>query len=118
MLNKLSNRPEAEKEEINKGLLLESMSPEQSEEERDNNDDDDKATSESEESGQRPVRKVLVVRPLVWRSEKFTNILQSLDRKYMRKQSGKARLMMIIRKPGRNVDTPGPENLPNWMVNS
>ena len=64
--------PEAEKVEIRRGLVQEAMSPE---------------ISEEKEKGENKI----VTRPLSWRSKRFTNILNSLNRKWLRKCLAKAR---------------------------
>ena len=84
-------RPVAEKVDIRQGLIKEAMSPEASEE--DTVEDNDNSASENENDSPQDRRKI-VTRPLSWRSERFASLLNSLDRKWIRKCSPKARSMM------------------------
>ena len=100
--------PEAEKGEIRRGLVQEAMSPEISEEEDAEHDD---SGSDNEDVGE----KKIVTRPLSWRSERFTNILNSLDRKWLRKCSAKARSLVKKRYVGATLTKQVPDDMPNWM---
>ena len=113
MLNKTTTWPQAVKAEIRNGLNINCMSPEQSEEE----DGGESQQSDSDEDGQESnKRKVIKVRALSWRSERFTNILSSLDRKYLRKIFERARSMMQERRAGETLVRHAPDDLPAWMV--
>jgi hypothetical protein len=115
MLNKSTTWPEAVKAEIRNGLNINCMSPEQSEEE--DGGESQQSDSDSDEEGQESnKRKVIKVRALSWRSERFTNILSSLDRKYLRKISERARSMMQERRAGETLVRHAPDDVPAWMV--
>ena len=105
-------RPVAEKVDIRQGLIKEAMSPEASEE--DTVEDNDNSASENENDSPQDRRKI-VTRPLSWRSERFTCLLNSLDRKWIRKCSAKARSMMKKRYVGAPVAKQAPDHIPNWM---
>ena len=113
MLNKSTTWPKADKVEIRKGLKRCCMSPEQSEEEEDEGSDDSESDEDERHTGK---SKVIRVRPLSWRSDRFTNILKSLDRKYLRKISERARSMIQTRKEGETLEGDAPVDVPAWMV--
>ena len=92
-------------------MQLNCMSPEVSEDE---SEDDEGSSSDQEQSSRK--KKVIKVRPLSWRSERFLNLLQSLDRKFQRKISDRARSMIIDRRVGDTVVQQAPANIPVWMV--
>ena len=75
------------------------MSPEHNEEEQLGND------SNSSHSGDEraAARKVIKVRPLSWRSDRFKAMLESLERKQIRKLSEKARSMLKKRLVGETL---------------
>ena len=85
--------PEAEKVEIRRGLVQEAMSPEISEEK---DAEHDESGSENEDLGEQ----IIVTLPLSWRSERFSNNLNSQDRKWPRKCSAKARSLVKKRYVG------------------
>ena len=90
------------------------MSPEHSEE---NEAEESSSSSESDSEGQpRPKTKVIRVRPLSWRSDRLVNLLNSLDRKHMRKISERARSMMKKRQVGDVLEQRAPDSVPAWMV--
>ena len=60
-------------------------------------------------------KKVIVTSPLSWRSEQFHYILNSLDRKWLRRCSDRSKAMMKNRKIGQAIDVSPPEGLPQWM---
>lgn len=90
------------------------MSPENSEDELAEENESD---SDEEERVSLPARKksVIVVSPLAWRSERFTDILQSLDRKWLRRSTERSRTMMKKKRIGPELDQPAPEGIPLWM---
>ena len=88
------------------------MSPEVSSYETDS---DEERAMGSDDEGKRP-RKVIRTHPFTWRSEEFTNVLQSLDRKIMRKKSEKARAMVLPRQEGDPIDDNPPEGMPSWAI--
>ena len=100
--------PEVEKVEIRRGLVQEAMSPEISDEKDAEHDD---PGSENEDLGEQ----IIVTRPLSWRSEWFTNILNSLNRKWLRKCSAKARSLVKKRYVGATLTKQVPDDMPNWM---
>lgn len=91
------------------------MSPEHSEEE-DEELPSSRSDSESEEEDNEKKRKIIKVAPLSWRSERFTNLLNSLDRKYLRKISEKARSMIKERRTDKTIIREAPDSVPAWMV--
>ena len=84
ILNKSTSWPESEKEEIRCGMTLASMSPEHSEDDERPATQDDASSSDSEEAGQ-VTKKIIKVKRLSWKSDRFSKILDSLDRKHLRK---------------------------------
>lgn len=87
------------------------MSPEHSEEEN-----VEGGSSDSDEDGPAASRKVLKVRTLSWRSERLYKTLMSLDRKYLRRISDKARSMIKKRVLGEPIQCEAPDNVLDWMV--
>ena len=118
MLNRTTTWAEADKIEFKKGMQMNCMSPENSEQE-DNEDQSASENSETEEEGGRHRRspKIIKVHPLSWRSSRFQSLLDSLDRKYRRKISDKARTMIKQRQVGEAIVCEAPGDLPAWMVN-
>ena len=110
-LNLSSNWNENEKAQIKIGLVPEAMSPENSE---------DKPaspghTEDSDEELGRPAQKntSIVTSPLGWRSQQFTDMLQSLDHKWMRRCSERSRTMIKKRRNGpATTDIAEPEGIP------
>ena len=88
------------------------MSPEHSEEENDERG----SSAESDDDASPVSRMVLKVRPLSWRSDRFYNYLMSLDRKYLRRISDKARSMIKKRVLGEPLECEAPGNVLDWMV--
>lgn len=115
MLNKSLTWPEASKEEFRRGMQLNCMSPEVSEEESSSREDDESGSDE-EQSSSSGKRKIIKVCPVYWRSERFLSLLRSLDRKFQRKISDRARSMIINRRVGDTVVKPAPADIPGWMV--
>ena len=113
MLSKSATWPEADKAEYRNGMQMTCMSPEESEEEEEEEEEEENSSDSDEEQ---PRQKVLKVHPLSWRSERFMNLLNSLDRKHNRKMSVRARAMMKKRKTGETIVRQAPENVPAWMV--
>lgn len=115
MLNRSTTWSEADKAEIHKGMKMSCMSPEQSEEEDDRESKESNSDSEEDERPKNR-RKVIKVRGLSWRSEKFTNIFSLLDRKRMRKISERARSMIQERRTGETLTRHAPDDVPAWMI--
>ena len=65
--------------------------------------------SDSDDEGERQTKKVIRVRPLSWRSDRFKNIIDQ-------KRQEKARSLMKDRLLGEPMVTEAPEQLPQWMV--
>lgn len=104
-----------EKNEIKAALVPESMSPETSDVEE---NEEVAHGSQSEGEEQTPAdKKLIVVTPLSWRSRRFVDVLQSLDRKWLRRCTERARVMMKKRRPaiGNPLTSPIPEGIPAWM---
>ncbi|XP_028417795.1 uncharacterized protein LOC114542452 [Dendronephthya gigantea] len=110
-LYKTTSWPEAEKAEFRKGMKISCMSPEHSEEEVIERDDE----SESDDDAL-GTKKILKTRPLSWRSERFQSVLESLDRKYTRRISEKARSMFKERIMGERMVCLPPSDIPDWMI--
>ena len=90
------------------------MSPENSEEEPASPG----YTEDSDEELGRPAQKntSIVTSPLGWRSQQFTDMLQSLDRKWMGRCSERSRTMIKKIKNGpATTDIAAPEGIPQWM---
>ena len=75
----------------------------------------DRNGSDSDIDEEAAPRKVIVTSPLSWRSEQFHYILNSLDRKWLRRCSDRSKAMMKNRKIGQAIDVSPPEGLPQWM---
>ena len=89
------------------------MSPEHSE--TDNSDDaEDNSSSEEDEEAQR--KKKIVVRPLSWRSGHFREQLASLDRKWNRRSTTRARAMAKPRCLGEVLQRDAPEGIPSFLI--
>ncbi|CAB4043753.1 Hypothetical predicted protein, partial [Paramuricea clavata] len=73
----------SEKDEFRCGMTLASMSPEHSEDEQ-TAIRDDSSSSDPEEAGQ-VARKIIKVKRLSCRSDRFTKILDALNREHLRK---------------------------------
>ena len=95
-LNLSSTWNEKEKAQIKIGLVPEAMSPENSEEEPASPGDTE--DSNQELGGPAQKNTSIVTSLLGWRSRQFTDMLQSLDRKWMRRCSERSRTMIKKRK--------------------
>ncbi|CAB4022630.1 Hypothetical predicted protein, partial [Paramuricea clavata] len=113
ILIKSTSWPEDEKEEIRCGMSLASMSPEHSEDDERPATQDNASSSDSEEAGQ-VAKKIIKIKRLSWRSDRFSNILDSLDNKHLRKVTEKSRSMMKERIFGETITVEAPENIPDW----
>lgn len=108
-----SSLTEAAKEDLNKGLIIAAMSPEESETESEESGDN----SGDELNGTPPQKKKsLVVRRPSWRSQRFNEHLESLDRKSNRRASCKTKSMVRPRHEGAVLTCENPEGIPNWMI--
>ena len=58
----------------------------------------------------------LITRPLTWRSAEASNLMMSLERKFQRRQTEKARRMMADRTDGPPSERSKPDNIPEWAV--
>ena len=88
------------------------MSPENSEDEPAEGNDE----ADSDEEAPMPARKKgFVVSPLAWRSERFNEILVSLDRKWLRRCNERSRTMMKEKRVRPELNQPTPEGIPLWM---
>ena len=58
----------------------------------------------------------LITRPLTWRSAEASNLMMSLERKFQRRQTEKARRMMADRTDGPSSERSKPDNIPEWAV--
>ena len=93
------------KHKINSALVLEAMSPEYSSYEDEEGDFDSILQGSDNEEAEIPKRKVIKTLPLSWTSPELTNILESLDRKTMRRKSEKARSMVLSRLQGEPIES-------------
>ena len=94
---------------------LNCMSPQVSEE-KSSSKEDEESGSDEEQSSSSGKRKIVKVCPLSWRNERFLSWLRSLDRKFQRKISERARSMIINRRVRDTVVKPAPADIPGWMV--
>lgn len=87
-------------------LTLEFMSSEET---------DSESGSGSEMSGR---RKIFTSRPLQWRSPQANTILQSLDRKILRRRSERAKEMCRARRIGEPSSRTSPKDCdpPSWAI--
>ncbi|CAB4013408.1 Hypothetical predicted protein, partial [Paramuricea clavata] len=104
---------DASRQELKKGLIPECMSPEESE----TDEASDAESGSDEEERQEPRRKTkkIYVRPLSWRSKRFSEFLASLDRKAQRRRSDKSTMMTMKRQEGQVIVCDPPSGIPNWM---
>ena len=65
-----------------------------------------------EEMGTR--RKIFFSKPLGWRSREVTNYFESLDRKFERRRSQRAKEMCRVRRVGIQSSRPCPSDIPAW----
>jgi hypothetical protein len=107
---------EASKQDLRKGLVIECMSPEESETDSENGGEVSDEDDVNDEQQLRVTNKKIVVRPLSWRSKKFTDVLESLDRKWNRRASTKSRAMARPRHAGQPVRSNPPEGISSWMM--
>ena len=108
-----SSLTEAAKEDLNKGLIIAAMSPEESKTESEESEDN----SGDELNGTPPQKKKrLVVRRPSWRSQLLNEHLESLDRKSNRQASCKTKSMARPRHQGAVLTCEHPEGIPNWMI--
>jgi hypothetical protein len=114
-LDLTSSLNEASKQDLKRGLIAECTSAEESmteaEDEREESSDDDNI-----QERERTKKKKLVVRPLSWRSPKFSEALASLDRKWNRHASEKSKTMAKPRCQGQVVECHPPEGISNWIT--
>ena len=97
---------------------MKAMSPENSGEESAHDDAED-----SDEELGRPVpaarNSIIVTSPLGWRSQRFTELLESLDRKWMRRCSELSTTMIKKRINGpKTSDIEASEGILGWMKKS
>jgi hypothetical protein len=97
-------------------MKISCMSPEQSEEEVQVDGEDESSASEEEDRPRQQRRKIIKIRPLSWRSERFEKLLESLDRKYLRRITEKARTMLKEKRPGESMVCDAPDDIPDWMI--
>lgn len=91
-----------EKERSMKILMLEFMSSEE--------------TGSDSGSGSE-MTKIFLTRPLPWRSQAANNVMESLDRKIVRRRSERAKEMCRARKVGQPSSRPMPgRHTPSWAV--
>ena len=60
--------------------------------------------------------KVFFTRPLVWRSQQCNNLMESLDRKILRRRSDRAKEMCRKRRVGQPSARPMPQSQPDWAI--
>ena len=101
-----------EKVALKVGLTAKFMSPEHSDEEIEERG----SSADSDEDAPAVPKKIIKVRPLSWRSDRFYKTLMSLDRKWLRRTSDKARSMIKDRILGEPIEVEAPEEIPDWMV--
>ena len=113
-----SSLTEAAKQDLKKGLVIGAMSPEELETESEQSDEEN--SSENESNATAPTapqkKKRLVVRRPSWRSQRFNEHINSLDRKSNRRASCKTKSMARPRHEGAVLDCEHPEGIPTWMI--
>ena len=73
---------------------------------------------ESGSDSETPRNKIFLNKPLPWRSQAANNLMESLDRKIVRRRSARAKEMCRTRRIGEPSSRPMPENQPPaWAVN-
>lgn len=74
--------------------------------------------SGSDEEGMAQVtrRKILIKRPLSWRSEMANGFMESLDRKTKRRLSGRSHTMLLERRTGAPSTRQPPAEAPEWAI--
>ena len=112
VLVKSTSIPEQRKRDLAKFMTAEYMSSEESmsEDELLPPRHEDNIDGDSDSDDDTPHRKkVLVCRPLPWRSQELNLVMQMLDRKALRKRSARSTSMMIERRTGAPSRRPAPE---------
>lgn len=107
---------EASKSELRKCLFREAMSAEESNTDSENSIDEASSDDECADGRSKPPQKKIVVRPLSWRSDKYTEILRKLDRKSRRRASPASKAMEKHRFEGPVVVCEPPEGTFDWMI--
>ena len=76
----------------------------------------DSESGSGSEMGRR--RKIFMSRPLQWRNPQANNILQSLDRKILRRRSDRAKEMCRVRRIGEPSSRTSPSDCdpPSWAI--
>ena len=106
-----------EKSYLKEGLVIEAMSPEISEvEDNLSSDDDANVAADTNEAEKNQRSKRIVCYPLRWRSNYLEEILKSLDRKWVRRSTEKARSMVKKRYRGATKHVQPPHEIPDWAV--
>ena len=98
-----SSLSQDEKERFLKVLMLDFMSSEE--------------TGSESGSDSEVKEKIFLTKPIPWRSPAANNIMNSLDRKILRRRSDRAKEMCRQRRVGQPSSRPMPENQPAWAVN-
>ena len=104
------------KYKINSALVLEAISPEHSSYEDKEGDSEGILQGSDDEEAEIPKKKVIKTLPLSWRSTELTNILESLDRKTMRRKSEKATSMVLSGLQGEPIEIEAPQGMPQWTL--
>ena len=81
-------------------LVIDVMSSEES------NDSDDNGDENTQ----------FIVRPPPWRSDKATCFLMALDKKYLKQQSKRSKVMSFNHCRGLPSDHPNPQGVPDWVL--
>jgi len=113
------------KEEIRAVLTADFMSSDESEVDAPSTEHQDSSSSEdaaddgaddAEQHSQQSVKKKLIRKKLPWRSHELQCIIESLDRKLVRRRSDRAKAMCPEIKVEGTSDRPAPHNAPEWAI--
>ena len=112
---------EASKKEVRKCLIREAISAGESATDSDHSDQDTSSDKENRDDQPRRPRLIhqkrrIFVKPLSWRSHKYTEMLQKLDRKSKRRASPTSKAMERHRHEGATINCEPPEGAFDWMI--
>ena len=104
------------KQKVEKVLIADYMSSEESIVQDTDEDPQSSGESESETPQSKKGRKRLIRHTLTWRSREFQDILESLDRKIARRRTARGKAMCLDVEVGGNSTRPKPDCLPEWAA--
>ena len=104
------------KQKVEKVLIAEYMSSEESTIQDTDEDPQSSGDSECEIPQPKKGRKRLIRHNLTWRSREFQDILESLDRKIARRRTARGKAMCLEVEMGGDSARQKPDGLPDWAA--